>query len=376
MPPIKKIVLWLVVVFLLYAIFTSPTEAADMFSAAWDIIVDGVSNVASFFDSLISGLTWRADRGSTASSSATSSTARPSIVAVRPTGSTSSARSCGRGRRHRPRALGRRQGVGRRRAAAAPQPQPVLFWWGAAGWLVWRVLNWRRDWFVATDKRFLLFYGFIRRKVAMMPLLKVTDMTYDRSLLGPHRRLRHVRAGVGRSGPGDVGDRPRAGCRHPLPRDLHAALRSRLADPLRPGRLRAPPPRDRRRPGRRRRRWRPGGGRAGCRRPGARRCPTGRLLAEPPPLPSPVSRPESWYRSSNLRGPSTLGDTGEIPVVRVPRDADEVDEVDEDAGSTRRATGWTDPARPLAPAAGGVRTASAVARHPGRRGRARGATFH
>ena len=37
---------------------------------------------------------------------------------------------------------------------------------------------------MATDKRFLLFFGFIRRKVAMMPLLKVTDMTYDRSLLG------------------------------------------------------------------------------------------------------------------------------------------------------------------------------------------------
>ena len=48
----------------------------------------------------------------------------------------------------------------------------------------WTVLNWRHEWFVATDKRFLLFYGFVRRKVAMMPLLKVTDMTYDRSLLG------------------------------------------------------------------------------------------------------------------------------------------------------------------------------------------------
>ena len=60
----------------------------------------------------------------------------------------------------------------------------LLLWWGAAGWLLWRVLNWRRDWFVATDKRFLLFYGFISRRVAMMPLLKVTDMTYDRSILG------------------------------------------------------------------------------------------------------------------------------------------------------------------------------------------------
>ena len=74
----------------------------------------------------------------------------------------------------------------------------LLFWWGAAGWLVWRVLNWRRDWFVATDKRFLLFFGFIRRKVAMMPLLKVTDMTYDRSLLeraSTGRRLVRSRGG-------------------------------------------------------------------------------------------------------------------------------------------------------------------------------------
>ena len=55
MPPIKKIVLWLGVVFLLYAIFTAPTQAADMFSAAWDFTVNAVSNVASFFDSLISG---------------------------------------------------------------------------------------------------------------------------------------------------------------------------------------------------------------------------------------------------------------------------------------------------------------------------------
>ena len=62
-----------------------------------------------------------------------------------------------------------------------------IFWYAAlagSAYLLWRYLNWRHDWFVATDKRFLLFYGFIRRKVAMMPLTKVTDMTFDRSLLG------------------------------------------------------------------------------------------------------------------------------------------------------------------------------------------------
>ena len=76
--------------------------------------------------------------------------------------------------------------------AEAPQTRSgamlANFFWYAAlaggGYLLWRYLNWRHDWFVATDKRFLLFYGFIRRKVAMMPLTKVTDMTFDRSIMG------------------------------------------------------------------------------------------------------------------------------------------------------------------------------------------------
>lgn len=59
-----------------------------------------------------------------------------------------------------------------------------LLWLAALGWAGWRLLNWRRDWFVATDKRMLLFYGFIRRRVAMMPLTKVTDMTFERSIPG------------------------------------------------------------------------------------------------------------------------------------------------------------------------------------------------
>lgn len=46
------------------------------------------------------------------------------------------------------------------------------------------LLAWRRDWFVATDKRLLLFYGLLTRRVAMMPLSKVTDMSYSRSLPG------------------------------------------------------------------------------------------------------------------------------------------------------------------------------------------------
>lgn len=53
-PPIKKIVLWLLTIFLLYAILTSPDEAATMVGSAWDVIEGGVANIGRFFDSLIS----------------------------------------------------------------------------------------------------------------------------------------------------------------------------------------------------------------------------------------------------------------------------------------------------------------------------------
>ena len=43
----------LLVIFLLYAIFTSPTDAANMVGSAWDVITNGVGNIATFFDSLI-----------------------------------------------------------------------------------------------------------------------------------------------------------------------------------------------------------------------------------------------------------------------------------------------------------------------------------
>ena len=74
--------------------------------------------------------------------------------------------------------------VPRNSAGEVLQNLSLAIFWGSLAWLGWTILNWRHDWFVATDKRFLLFYGFIRRKVAMMPLQKVTDMTYDRSILG------------------------------------------------------------------------------------------------------------------------------------------------------------------------------------------------
>jgi membrane protein YdbS with pleckstrin-like domain len=62
-----------------------------------------------------------------------------------------------------------------------------LLWWAwfvLVGRAVWKVLERQHDWFVATDKRLILTYGLITHKVAMMPLAKVTDMTYNRSPMG------------------------------------------------------------------------------------------------------------------------------------------------------------------------------------------------
>lgn len=65
---------------------------------------------------------------------------------------------------------------------------PALWlWWG---WLAlvarlgWRLMEWRNEWFVATDKRLLMTYGLFTHRVAMMPLRKVTDMNYGRSVIG------------------------------------------------------------------------------------------------------------------------------------------------------------------------------------------------
>ena len=57
-------------------------------------------------------------------------------------------------------------------------------WFILLAYAAMRVLVWRLDWFVATDKRLLMMYGVIKRRVAMMPLAKVTDMSFNRSLIG------------------------------------------------------------------------------------------------------------------------------------------------------------------------------------------------
>jgi Bacterial PH domain len=66
---------------------------------------------------------------------------------------------------------------------------PILYivW---LGWVVlllrmiWFAANWAVDYFVVTSERMLLTSGLFSRKVAMMPLTKVTDMSFRRSFAG------------------------------------------------------------------------------------------------------------------------------------------------------------------------------------------------
>ena len=60
-------------------------------------------------------------------------------------------------------------------------------------WIIWgllflrlviKVIEWGETYFVVTSQRFLLATGLVTRKVNMMPLAKVTDMTFQRSPMG------------------------------------------------------------------------------------------------------------------------------------------------------------------------------------------------
>jgi membrane protein YdbS with pleckstrin-like domain len=50
--------------------------------------------------------------------------------------------------------------------------------------LIWKTVNWAVDYFVITSERILLTSGIFTRSVAMMPLSKVTDMSFHRSFAG------------------------------------------------------------------------------------------------------------------------------------------------------------------------------------------------
>ena len=60
----------------------------------------------------------------------------------------------------------------------------VLIWLGVISWVAWKVFDWYFDRFILTNKRVMVVNGIITRRVAMMPLLRVTDMKYEQSALG------------------------------------------------------------------------------------------------------------------------------------------------------------------------------------------------
>ena len=60
-------------------------------------------------------------------------------------------------------------------------------------WILWllvllrtgvKVFEWNENYFVVTSQRMLLSTGLVTKKVNMMPLTKVTDMSFERSTLG------------------------------------------------------------------------------------------------------------------------------------------------------------------------------------------------
>jgi uncharacterized membrane protein YdbT with pleckstrin-like domain len=63
----------------------------------------------------------------------------------------------------------------------------------AIAWIIWglvflrllfKAATWAVDYFVVTSQRMILTSGLFTRKVAMMPLVKVTDMSFQRSFFG------------------------------------------------------------------------------------------------------------------------------------------------------------------------------------------------
>jgi membrane protein YdbS with pleckstrin-like domain len=73
----------------------------------------------------------------------------------------------------------------RKRTSRSVRPEIV---WGAPVsvllYFLYRVAAWRVAYFTVTNKRMILVSGLVVRKVAMMPLVKVTDMSFQRSAMG------------------------------------------------------------------------------------------------------------------------------------------------------------------------------------------------
>lgn len=65
----------------------------------------------------------------------------------------------------------------------------LLVWLAIMAWVAFKVSDWWFDRFILTNKRVMVVSGIFTRNVAMMPLLRVTDMKYAQTPLG--RLLRY-----------------------------------------------------------------------------------------------------------------------------------------------------------------------------------------
>lgn len=50
---IKKIAIWVIFAFVLYAIFTNPNKSADIVHSIWDLLASGMHNMGKFFQAIL-----------------------------------------------------------------------------------------------------------------------------------------------------------------------------------------------------------------------------------------------------------------------------------------------------------------------------------
>jgi Bacterial PH domain len=60
----------------------------------------------------------------------------------------------------------------------------IVIWLALVLRAIFHVLEWHHELFLATDRRLMLIHGLVTRQVDIMPMSKVTDMRYDRTLTG------------------------------------------------------------------------------------------------------------------------------------------------------------------------------------------------
>jgi membrane protein YdbS with pleckstrin-like domain len=68
--------------------------------------------------------------------------------------------------------------------AGTPTGVVIVVWFLVIVVIAFRVADWYYDRFILTNKRIMAVRGMVTRTVAMMPLLRVTDMKYEQSALG------------------------------------------------------------------------------------------------------------------------------------------------------------------------------------------------